>query len=86
MLYFFKNNDEIGDLISEKLADISAAHKVFQIDEGESYLSEYENDFKGRKHILHFLANYSNLLYNQRLVGADACYIDPDTGNEACII
>ncbi len=86
MLYFFKSNDQLGEFIAAKLADISAAHKLFPIDSGESYLSEYENDFKGKEAVIKFLESYGQMLSNQRLISADACYIDPESGSDACII
>lgn len=86
MLYFFKNEDQLGRLISDKLAEFSAAYKTITIDEGDSYLSEYENDYKGLASITAFLEDYGNLLTSQSMVSADACYIDPTSGKNACII
>lgn len=86
MLYFFRNDDQLGRLIADKLSEFSAAHKTILIDEGNSYLSEYENDYKDHKSIIAFLEEYGKLLENQSLISADACYIDPSSGKDACII
>lgn len=86
MLYFFKAKDQLGEYIDSRLKDISAASRVIPVDEGESYLSEYEHDFKGYVAVKTFLENYAQLLQGQHMVSADACFIDPTSGDASCII
>ena len=86
MLYFFKADDELGLEIQTKLQEMSAAFKVIPVDEGDSYLSEYERDFKGRDAVKEFLNQYAQLLNGQHMVSADACYVDPTSGDPSCII
>ena len=86
MLYFFKANDDLGEYIETKLGEISAAHKAIPVDEGASYLSEYEHDFKGLEAIKQFLNHYAELLNGQHMVSADACFVDPTSGDASCII
>ncbi|MEL7146308.1 MAG: hypothetical protein AAFO69_08065 [Bacteroidota bacterium] len=86
MLYFFKAEDQLGQFIGTKLEEMSAASRVITVDEGESYLSEYEKDFKGFESIKEFLDHYAQLLNGQHMVSADACFVDPTSDDSSCTI
>lgn len=81
MLYLHKNeNDLLGQEIREYLLEVSAAHKLIEITNEESFLAENENEIKGREAIFFFLENYNKQLVINRMVSGDSCYMDPETG------
>lgn len=84
MLYLhLSKNDPLGNQISERLNDMSAAHKVVESSNGESFLRENDHTIKGEAAIFRFLDFYGKGLEAQREISADACYINPETG-ETC--
>ncbi|MEO1055232.1 MAG: hypothetical protein AAFX87_31685 [Bacteroidota bacterium] len=84
MLYLYKNEkDAFGDRVLSYLEDISAAHRKVAIDEGESFIKENDIIIKGQEAVFRYLEAFSRTLEHERSISADACYIDPDTG-ETC--
>ncbi len=80
MLYFHKNNDELGTKIADALANMSAAFKTVENENKTSYLVEDEKLIEGEKAVLAFLADYGKLLTSHQMVTGDSCYLDPETG------
>lgn len=85
MLYFHKNaSDTLGDKIKETLLDMSAAHKVIDIDEGESFLRENEVEIKGEEQVFNYLKSYKSDLDYTRSLAADACVVRKDGDGKVC--
>ena len=82
MLYFYKNNDKLGDLIQNELEEMCAAHLVMQTSE-PSHIIENEVKIIGKDPIMNFLSNFHKMQALPHSISADSCRIDPDTG-EVC--
>lgn len=80
LLAHIKPNDPLGERIQDQLHNISAAYRKTETTEKESFLTEDGHPIKGETAIFRFLGAYGKMLENQREIGADACYIDPETG------
>lgn len=81
MLYLYKKtNDSLGIEVETYLKDLSAAFRIRESDNDETYLKENEQVIKGEVAIKRYLEFYKGMLTAERSVSADACYIDPETG------
>jgi hypothetical protein len=85
MLYFHKNEgDQLGDKIEEALLDMSAAHKLIVLEEGESFLRENDLEIKGEEAIFKYLRSFKSDLDYTRSLAADACVVRKDGDGKVC--
>lgn len=84
MLYLHNNqNDALGKRINEFLKDLSAAFKQVEIDMEESFIRENDMTIKGETNIVKYLELLKRDLEDERLLSADACLMNPKSG-EIC--
>jgi len=84
MLYLLKkDNDNLGERIKAMLDELCVRYKLRSTEESASYLKDNDQKIEGEKTIYKFLASLRKNLEWERAISADACYIDPETG-ELC--
>ncbi|MDX1586922.1 MAG: hypothetical protein R3222_09265 [Balneolaceae bacterium] len=76
-----KKEDPKADRIQEKLDDLVVAYDVKRMkDAQEAYIREDDQELKQENEIKEWLNDLRDDLEWQRSLTADACYIDPETG------
>ena len=86
MLTFYRHDDHVlKDMIEERMKELVVAHKIEMLHEpsSEPYLSQSGSVARGKDEMLYFLDNLERELSIQRSISADACYVDPESG-EIC--
>ena len=79
-----KDNDAKADQIEERFKELVLSYKVVEIDDAdETHIREGEKVLQSEEEINEWLFELQQELKRQRSITADACYIDPVTG-EVC--
>ncbi|WP_109829539.1 hypothetical protein [Reichenbachiella versicolor] len=84
MLYFHKNTDKLGDDIKDFLQNISAAHKIVDIQDQESHLVLDGKPIIGEQAVFRYLDSLKSILENEHVLSADACIVRPSGDGKVC--